>query len=43
MRAALARIRQEETVDVLDFAELQTVVGFPEYYAGEERYAPREG
>ncbi|HUM90418.1 MAG TPA: isocitrate lyase/PEP mutase family protein [Candidatus Competibacter sp.] len=44
MRAALARIRQEETVDVLDFAELQTVVGFPEYYAGEDRYAaPREG
>ncbi|MER2532197.1 MAG: isocitrate lyase/PEP mutase family protein [Candidatus Competibacter sp.] len=43
MCVALARIRQEETVDVLDFAELQTVVGFPEYYAGEERYAPREG
>ena len=43
MRAALERIRREETADVLDFAELQAVVGFPEYYAGEERYsAPRE-
>lgn len=43
MRAALERIRREETAEVLDFAELQAVVGFPEYYAGEERYAaPRE-
>ena len=44
MRAALERIRREETADVLDFAELQAAVGFPDYYAGEDRYrAPREG
>lgn len=44
MRAALERIRREEAADVLDFAELQAVVGFPDYYAGEERYrAPHSG
>lgn len=38
MQAALERIRREETVEVLDFTELQAVVGFPDYYAGEQRY-----
>ena len=42
MREALERIQRGEAVDVLDFLELQAVVGFPDYYAGEERYrAPR--
>ncbi len=43
MREALERIRQGETADVLDFADLQAVVGFPEYYAGEERYRTNDG
>ena len=43
MRAALECIERGETADVLDFQDLQAAVGFPEYYAGEERYSvPRE-
>lgn len=38
MRAALEQLQRGEAVEVLDFAELQAAVGFPEYYAGEERY-----
>jgi 2-methylisocitrate lyase-like PEP mutase family enzyme len=38
MRAALARIQRGETADVLDFQDVQAAVGFPDYYAGEERY-----
>ena len=38
MRAALEHIQRGEAADVLDFQELQAVVGFPDYYAGEERY-----
>jgi 2-methylisocitrate lyase-like PEP mutase family enzyme len=38
MRAALACIQRGEAADVLDFQELQAAVGFPGYYAGEERY-----
>lgn len=43
MRAALECIERGETADVLDFQDLQAAVGFPEYYASEERYSlPRE-
>ncbi|MBK8897932.1 MAG: isocitrate lyase/PEP mutase family protein [Candidatus Competibacteraceae bacterium] len=38
MRAALDRIQQGETAEVLDFQEVQAAVGFSDYYAGEERY-----
>ena len=38
MRAALARIQRGEAAEVLDFQEVQAAVGFPDYYAGEERY-----
>lgn len=38
MQIALTRIQQGETADVLDFTALQAVVGFPEYYVGEQRY-----
>lgn len=38
MRAALARIQRGEAAEVLDFQEVQATVGFPDYYAGEERY-----
>ena len=38
MGAALACIQRGEAAEVLTFTELQTAVGFPEYYAGEERY-----
>ncbi len=38
MRMALACIQRGDAVNVLDFDTLQAAVGFPEYYAGEERY-----
>jgi len=38
MRAALAHIQRGEAAEVLDFQEVQAAVGFPDYYAGEERY-----
>lgn len=38
MRAALECIQRGETADVLDFHDVQAVVGFPDYYADEERY-----
>lgn len=39
MREALASIRQGRAPEnLMDFAELQSVVGFPEYYREEERY-----
>lgn len=38
MQAALARIQRGEIAEVLTFTDLQAAVGFPEYYAGEERY-----
>ncbi|HRC73536.1 MAG TPA: isocitrate lyase/PEP mutase family protein [Candidatus Competibacter sp.] len=38
MRAALASIQRGETAEALDFQEVQAAVGFPDYYAGEERY-----
>lgn len=43
MRMALERLQQGKAVEVLDFAELQAAVGFPEYYAGEERYRSSGG
>ncbi|HRD48965.1 MAG: isocitrate lyase/PEP mutase family protein [Candidatus Competibacter sp.] len=38
MQTALARIQRGEIAEVLTFTDLQAAVGFPEYYAGEERY-----
>ena len=38
MRAALDCIQQGKTAELLDFQEVQAAVGFPDYYAGEERY-----
>jgi len=39
MRAALASLKQgEKPQGQLDFEELQAAVGFPEYYAAEQRY-----
>ena len=38
MRAALTSIQRGETAEVLDFREVQAAVGFPDYYASEERY-----
>ncbi len=38
MRMALTCIQRGEAAEVLAFTELQAAVGFPEYYAGEERY-----
>lgn len=38
MQSALGRLQRGEAVEVLQFSELQAVVGFPQYYAGEDRY-----
>ncbi len=38
MREALAQLYQNLPPDVMDFEQLKTAVGFPAYYAGEERY-----
>ncbi len=38
MRAALRGMGGRERPDLLDFEELKAAVGFPEYYAEEERY-----
>jgi 2-methylisocitrate lyase-like PEP mutase family enzyme len=40
MRTALASLaRRERAADAMDFEDLKTAVGFPEYYADEARYA----
>lgn len=38
MRAALQAIKAGTKPEVMDFEDLKTVVGFPEYYAAEDRY-----
>lgn len=38
MRAALQAIKHGEKPEVMDFEDLKSAVGFPEYYAEEERY-----
>ena len=38
MRSALEQLRQGQVPQGLDFTQLQAAVGFPAYYAGEERY-----
>jgi 2-methylisocitrate lyase-like PEP mutase family enzyme len=38
MRAALGGLRRGEPTAAMNFEELKTAVGFPEYYAEEERY-----
>lgn len=38
MRAALQAIKAGEKPDVMDFEALKASVGFPEYYAAEDRY-----
>ena len=43
MRNALGSLaRSERPAGTLDFDELKTAVGFPEYYAEEARYKPRK-
>jgi 2-methylisocitrate lyase-like PEP mutase family enzyme len=38
MRAALQAIKAGGKPEVMDFEDLKTAVGFPEYYAAEDRY-----
>jgi hypothetical protein len=38
MRAALRALRNGEATAVMSFEDLKAAVGFPEYYAEEERY-----
>ncbi|TAN49731.1 MAG: isocitrate lyase/PEP mutase family protein [Methylococcaceae bacterium] len=41
MRAALQDIKNGEPAEVMDFEDLKSAVGFPAYYAEEERYQNR--
>ncbi len=38
MRAALRAIKAGGRPDVMDFEELKSAVGFPDYYDAEDRY-----